>query len=95
MKAKLKFGEHIYYKCHCGGHHWFPIKGEGAWTWNGDLEKPTISPSVSAKGGMTEDWSKKIEHCHHFVRDGMIEYCGDSTHEHAGKTLPMIELDSP
>lgn len=29
--------------------------------------------------------------CHCFVRDGQIEFCGDSEHELAGKTVEMID----
>jgi len=31
------------------------------------------------------------EHCHSFIRDGQIEFCSDSTHELAGKTVRLLE----
>jgi len=35
---------------------------------------------------------KAIDHvCHSFVRDGRIEYCGDSTHKLAGQTVELPE----
>lgn len=30
--------------------------------------------------------------CHYFIRDGMIEFCSDSTHSLAGKTIPLPAL---
>lgn len=51
------------------------------WTFNGDMEKPTFSPSVHLVG-----------QCHYFIRDGMIDFCGDSKHELAGKTVPLPDL---
>lgn len=31
----------------------------------------------------------KCERCHLFLRNGMLEFLGDSTHELAGKTVPL------
>lgn len=30
--------------------------------------------------------------CHSFVRDGMIQFCGDSTHALSGQTVPLPEV---
>ena len=60
----------------------FPI-----WNWNGDMEKPTISPSVK----VTCNVDPKC--CHSFIRDGKIQYLSDCTHELAGKTVDMIDCD--
>jgi hypothetical protein len=30
--------------------------------------------------------------CHYFLQDGALQYCGDSTHGLAGKTVPLPEL---
>lgn len=32
--------------------------------------------------------------CHSFVRSGMIEFLSDCTHEFAGKTVPMVDVDA-
>ena len=57
-----------------------------AWAWNGDLEKPTISPSINClvnrKGGQ----------CHSFVRDGRWEFLTDSNHALAGQTMDLPDL---
>jgi hypothetical protein len=53
-----------------------------SWIWNGSLESPTLNPSIltTCNG-----------HC--FVRAGVIEYLPDSTHEYAGKHMPLRDHD--
>lgn len=58
--------------------------GEPVWTWNGDIDRPTFSPSMGCNMGT------EIQ-CHSFVRDGKIEYLSDSRHELAGQTIEMLE----
>lgn len=50
------------------------------WQWNGSLTKPTCSPSI------------KHPDCHFFIKDGSIQFCGDSDHPLAGKTVPLPEF---
>lgn len=55
------------------------------WTFDGEMESPTFSPSVKT-------WWKKDGKdyvCHYFIRAGRIEFCSDSTHELAGKTVGL------
>lgn len=61
------------------------------WEFNGDLEKPTFSPSVRARW---REGGRDIV-CHFFIRAGRIEFCSDSTHALSGKTvsLPRCEAD--
>lgn len=72
--------------------------GEGPrWGWNGDVEKPTFTPSVlvtwsepSDKPGEFDDTSRDIEKvCHSFVTDGRIQFLGDCTHSLAGQTVDL------
>lgn len=58
-----------------------PFSNGAQWTFNNNAEKPSFSPSMKITCG------RHI--CHYFVTDGNIIYCGDSTHEYAGKTLPL------
>jgi len=55
------------------------------WTWNGDTEKPTLRPSVKT---WTDDHS-----CHAWINDGNAIFLDDCTHELAGKTLPLNEVE--
>lgn len=61
------------------------------WTWNGDLVRPTFSPSILVRWQYGDQREDRV--CHSFVRSGQIEFCGDCTHEHAGKTLPLPPVD--
>lgn len=70
------------------------------WSWNGDLVKPTFSPSVlvtwtepSDVPEEFDDTSKDIEkRCHSFVTNGEIQYLQDCTHSMAGSTVPLPVL---
>jgi hypothetical protein len=60
------------------------------WMFNNNPEKPTFAPSLLLKRSKT-DYEGCGPRCHLFVRDGMIEFCGDCEHDLAGKTVPMVE----
>lgn len=69
-----------------------PNAGGQRWGWNGDVNKPTFSPSILVTRG-------KDHLCHSFVQDGKIEFLGDSTHALARchvdlPPIPAEELDS-
>jgi hypothetical protein len=84
------------------GHaHWCPGCNEmhvipNMWEFNGDVEKPTFSPSVKItfpKGYYKNDvFSDKVDICHYFLTNGVLNFCGDSTHELAGKSVSLPEL---
>jgi hypothetical protein len=54
------------------------------WQFNGDLERPTVTPSLLLHPGTNHP------RCHIFITDGSIRYLGDCGHELAGQTVPMI-----
>lgn len=60
-------------------------KGTPCWSWNGDTENPTLKPSIRTKGGDGVV-------CHSFVNNGKVQFLGDCTHEFAGKTLDLLEV---
>jgi len=68
------------------------------WDFNGDLSAPTFGPSVKHSWGRFVDPKHVDEEpgesgiCHYFIRSGQIEFCSDSTHAFAGKTVPLPEL---
>lgn len=82
-----------------------PLTGAN-WSWNGDREKPTFSPSILVRGTVPLSGAEvdavmagvKIEPvptvCHSFVRDGQIEFLGDCTHKLAGQTVPLPDFDN-
>lgn len=79
----------------CGRGHRVMTKeyndGPTQWEWNGDLVKPTFSPSILT--WWTEGEEKKDCRCHSFVTDGMIQFLSDCTHALAGQTVPLQPWD--
>jgi hypothetical protein len=57
------------------------------WTFNGDLAKPTIRPSLLSTFGRASNMR-----CHLFVEDGKLRFLKDSTHPLAGRTIDMKPL---
>lgn len=71
----------------CVTAHVFWLEGQGpTWEWDGNLEKPTFSPSHLVRGG-----SRNIT-CHSFLREGVWEFLPDSTHMLAGQKIEMVNL---
>lgn len=70
--------------------------GQGPrWGWNGDVERPTFTPSVLVRTGRAVDplfvpeEGDPPEVCHTFVTDGRIQFLGDCTHALAGQTVDL------
>lgn len=59
-----------------------PYPNGACWTFDGNLDAPTFSPSVRVG-------SREGTECHYFIKAGCIEYCSDSAHALAGQTVPM------
>jgi len=78
-----------------GGHymavHPFALANGASWDFNGDLDRPTFSPSILTRIDFT-DPSKSFT-CHSFVRDGKIEFLDDCTHTLAGHTVDLPDVD--
>ena len=70
----------------CGFEHCPPVKGEGAWGWNGSVDSPTLSPSILVNGFDPE------QRCHSYLENGMILFLPDCFHALAGKTVELPEL---
>lgn len=60
---------------------------EQLWTFNGDLDCPTISPSLNVNA---KDADRR---CHSWIRNGTIEFLSDSFHDLRGQTVPIPDLD--
>jgi hypothetical protein len=60
-----------------------PFDNGARWTFNGDLEKPSFSPSMN----VGDNW------CHYHLTAGMLIYTpGNTGHGLSGQTLPLPEL---
>lgn len=67
-----------------------PFRNGAQWSFNGDYERPTFTPSMRIVWGMGGDRPDK--QCHYFVTDGQIRYCADSTHALAGLTVNLSDV---
>lgn len=81
------------------------------WGWNGDVDKPTFTPSVLLRSEMwmppvtpknLDEWkrqpweqTKVASVCHSFVTDGRIQFLSDCTHALAGQTVDLPDWDAP
>lgn len=110
---KSKAGWHLAFWCGaCNTHHGVPVRLPGGladhpangWSWNGDRERPTLTPSLRVQGTvpLTDEQAdrvlagEKIEPvplvCHFHLTDGVIHYLGDSSHDQAGQRVPLEDL---
>lgn len=78
----------------CGTMHAFYTKNgplsdgvEQNWTFNGDGDAPTISPSLDVCRTDPE------RHCHSWIVDGKITFLSDSYHALKGQTVLIPDWD--
>ncbi len=71
--------------CECA-HHLETRK----WKWNGDLVKPTATPSLRIRGDKQTGGG---HHCHLWVKDGQLKFLNDCTHDLGGQTVAMVPWD--
>lgn len=79
----------------CGYGHFFrtvPHDNLPVWSFNGDRDRPTFSPSMLVNATMHDRDPKNIR-CHSFVRNGRIEFLGDCSHAMAGQTVELPEVE--
>jgi len=74
---------------------------KGRWEFNGDIYRPTVSPSILVRGTEPitdaqadailrgEPFEPKQIVCHSFIREGKIQFLSDCTHELAGQTVDL------
>ena len=93
--AKFKEEMSGYFEFHCPGcktEHYISTSPEfgAVWQFNGDLDKPTVSPSLlwNAGGG-----NPTTPICHSFIRDGKIQFLNDCTHDLKGQTVEIPEWE--
>ena len=70
--------------------------------WNGDIVKPTFTPSVIVRHTPTYT-DKELEQlgqeqlvkdivCHSYITGGKIRYLSDTNHHLSGKTVDMVKV---
>lgn len=77
----------MFYCPGCKSHHSIDRR----WTFNGDVNKPTFTPSLLCKSVQGVEMKDTI--CHSFIREGSIEFLSDCTHEFAGKTIDIEDIE--
>jgi hypothetical protein len=97
MKAR-RSGPHLVFDCPgCAagfgphsGRKYVPVEGPKAWGFNGDLERPTLTPSILLRFDHAD---REPFVCHSFVREGRIQFLPDSTHPLAGQTVELPDIE--
>lgn len=66
-----------------------------AWTWDGNLDAPTLTPSILTQWGMVDAAARGVAPftCHSFLTAGVFHFLEDSTHRFAGQDVPMPDLE--
>jgi hypothetical protein len=84
-KAILKRVENLGYSFYCPGCKGvhlvdvdMPNQWGAQWSFNGDMQSPTFSPSVHIVGK-----------CHSFVNSGKIQFLSNCSHALAGQTVDL------
>lgn len=60
-------------------------QGTPNWTWNGNIDLPTLKPSIKSTNG------KDITHC--WLNDGKVIFLEDCSHELKGQTLDLLDIE--
>lgn len=77
---------YIFFCPGCGMAHAFSTEGHTInWQFNGDMDRPTVTPSLLIEGE---------KRCHLHVTDGHIQFLDDCDHAFKGKTVPLPDLDA-
>lgn len=79
------------------------------WQFNGNVDRPTFSPSLLGRWPTwvppvtpenmaqwkSAPWPQtKVEYvCHSFITDGRIQFLSDCTHQLAGQTVDLPEIE--
>lgn len=91
--------------------HWCPGCQEmhslpDSWKFDGNLEKPSFTPSFKHEGVRTAKvkgkWVGEFVRdakgnpvpviCHYVLTSGVLNFCPDSTHDLAGRAVPLPDL---
>lgn len=80
------------------GHHRLPVITKGSrdkisgcvWSWNGNIENPTLKPSIKTTTTRGDNREKIIMHC--WLNNGKTQMINDSTIPNTGKTVDLVDL---
>ena len=64
---------------------------DSRWSFNGDMDKPTFSPSMLVQYTWGPENEKK--RCHYFLRAGQLQFLSDCTHHLVGQTVELPDYE--
>ena len=82
LTSQGNHGGYLVYCLGCKSHHVF----DDRWTFNGNYEKPTFTPSMLVNKDRPES------RCHSFVIDGKMQFLSDCFHSLAGQTVDLPDI---
>lgn len=94
-------GKVSFFCCGCNSTHDIPVDANGglAWDWNRSMTKPTFTPSIKVgyngkDAGQTDvdGYTAPPAICHSLIQQGIISYCGDSTHALSGQEVDLLPV---
>lgn len=90
----MKVRVHLEINCpNCGHAHTVPVGGDGNnWTWNGNYEKPTVTPSLKVAYPPPFPGAKERVLCHFVLTDGILHYQDDFEGPLKGQSVPAKEI---
>lgn len=104
-KLRSLEGDRIAFWCPgCDDSHVITIVDKKGWTYNGDPNAPTFTPSVKVTGVQWApgEYFHMPTHakvptggqtiCHSYVRGGKIQFLDDCTHNLVGQTVPLPDF---
>ena len=93
-KIRTLEGGRVAFMCPgCKQAHQVTVDGSRGWTFNGNGDAPTFSPSVFVNApGPYFNPSPDVPSCHSFVTDGRIQFLPDCTHDLAGQTVDLPDF---
>lgn len=63
------------------------------WNFNGDFNKPTVSPSILQRGFLGfRDEKPFYGTCHSFIKNGLIQFLGDCSHDLKNQTVELVDF---
>ena len=92
-------GDAIAHQCPgCGVVHMIRLKGPPPlWTWNGDVNAPTLTPSVhfftrhdDERKPLPDGRTRTL--CHYKLTSGKIEFLSDSLHRLRGRVVELPDM---
>lgn len=76
----------------CKRIHVIPVRGQSGepkWSFNGNMDSPSFSPSVRIFVTRPNGGQETL--CHYFITGGVIDYCPDSPHKYGGQKIPLVD----